>query len=83
VLNGVEIKDFWVQLATALAVISMTVGNGCVGAAHIKRLLAYSSIAQAGYDACRRGGAASDSTCHAGTDSQGQEQAVAAIIFTW
>lgn len=40
----------WVNLATALAILSMTVGNLlALAQTNIKRLLAYSSIAQAGY----------------------------------
>ncbi|MDI9639613.1 NADH-quinone oxidoreductase subunit N [Anaerolineae bacterium CFX9] len=50
VIGGQEIQAFWVQLAAALAVLSMTVGNLiALGQKNIKRLLAYSSIAQAGY----------------------------------
>ena len=50
VINGQEIQAFWVQLAAALAVISMTLGNViALAQRNIKRLLAYSSIAQAGY----------------------------------
>jgi NADH-quinone oxidoreductase subunit N len=73
VLNGVEIQGFWVQLATALAVISMTLGNVvALAQRNIKRLLAYSSIAQAGYTLI--GVAALQAT-------GAQEQAVAAIVF--
>ena len=73
VLNGMEIQGFWVQLATALAVISMTLGNVvALAQRNIKRLLAYSSIAQAGYTLI--GVAALQAT---GV----QEQAVAAIAF--
>ncbi len=50
VLNGQEIASFWVQLASVLAVVSMTLGNAvALAQKNIKRLLAYSSIAQAGY----------------------------------
>ncbi len=50
VINGQEIQQFWVQLAAALAVISMTLGNVvALAQKNVKRLLAYSSIAQAGY----------------------------------
>jgi NADH-quinone oxidoreductase subunit N len=50
VLNGQEIAGFWVQLASVLAVVSMTLGNVvALAQKNIKRLLAYSSIAQAGY----------------------------------
>jgi NADH-quinone oxidoreductase subunit N len=82
VLNGIEVKDFWVQLATALAVISMTVGNViALAQRNIKRLLAYSSIAQAGYTLV--GVAALQATTLATPEQAllAQEQAVAAIIF--
>lgn len=50
VIGGQEIQGFWVQLAGALAVITMTLGNLlALSQRNIKRLLAYSSIAQAGY----------------------------------
>lgn len=73
VLNGVEIQNFWVQLATALAVISMTLGNVvALAQRNIKRLLAYSSIAQAGYTLI---GVAALQV------SASQEHAIAAIAF--
>ncbi len=50
VIDGQFIQDFWVQLAAVVAVISMTLGNVlALSQTNIKRLLAYSSIAQAGY----------------------------------
>ncbi|MBZ0299287.1 MAG: NADH-quinone oxidoreductase subunit N [Anaerolineae bacterium] len=50
VLGNQDIQSFWVQLAAAMAVISMTLGNVlALSQRNIKRLLAYSSIAQAGY----------------------------------
>ena len=50
VINGQEIQNFWVTLVTALAVVSMTFGNVvALAQRNVKRLLAYSSIAQAGY----------------------------------
>jgi len=50
VINGQMISSFWTQLAAVLAVISMTFGNiVALAQKNIKRLLAYSSIAQAGY----------------------------------
>ena len=50
VIGGSEIQGFWVQLMVASAVISMTVGNVvALSQKNIKRMLAYSSIAQAGY----------------------------------
>ncbi len=50
VIGGFAIQDFWVALVSATAVISMTLGNlVALWQRNIKRLLAYSSIAQAGY----------------------------------
>jgi NADH-quinone oxidoreductase subunit N len=50
VVDGQAIKQFWIGLMAAAAVISMTVGNVlALSQSNIKRLLAYSSIAQAGY----------------------------------
>jgi NADH-quinone oxidoreductase subunit N len=50
VLGGTEVQPFWINLAIAIAVLSMTFGNlVALGQTNIKRLLAYSSIAQAGY----------------------------------
>ena len=50
VIGGHEIQAFWVSLAALMAVISMTLGNVlALSQRNIKRLLAYSSIAQAGY----------------------------------
>lgn len=73
VLNGTEVHDYWVQLASALAVISMTLGNVvALGQCNIKRMLAYSSIAQAGYTLI---GVAALHAVNV------QEQAVAAIAF--
>jgi NADH-quinone oxidoreductase subunit N len=73
VINGQEIQNFWTQLAAALAVVSMTLGNVvALVQKNIKRLLAYSSIAQAGYTLV--GVAALSSTA-------GQQNAVAAIAF--
>jgi NADH-quinone oxidoreductase subunit N len=50
VIGEQSIQTYWVQLVAVLAVISMTVGNVlALPQKNIKRLLAYSSIAQAGY----------------------------------
>lgn len=50
VIGGHEIQAFWVALAAFMAVVSMTLGNVlALSQRNIKRLLAYSSIAQAGY----------------------------------
>jgi NADH-quinone oxidoreductase subunit N len=50
VVNGLPIDSFWANLAAVVAVISMTLGNViALAQTNIKRLLAYSSIAQAGY----------------------------------
>jgi NADH-quinone oxidoreductase subunit N len=48
--QGAQPTQVWVQLVAALAVVSMTLGNLlALPQKNIKRLLAYSSIAQAGY----------------------------------
>jgi NADH-quinone oxidoreductase subunit N len=50
VIGGQAMQGFWVQLAAVMAVVSMTLGNVlALSQRNIKRLLAYSSIAQAGY----------------------------------
>ncbi|NWF68168.1 MAG: NADH-quinone oxidoreductase subunit N [Chloroflexi bacterium] len=50
VIGDYVIQNFWVQFMAAAAVISMTLGNViALSQKNIKRLLAYSSIAQAGY----------------------------------
>jgi NADH-quinone oxidoreductase subunit N len=49
-IDGWAIQDFWLQLVVAASVISMTLGNVlALSQRNIKRLLAYSSVAQAGY----------------------------------
>ncbi|NDJ78679.1 MAG: NADH-quinone oxidoreductase subunit N [Chloroflexi bacterium] len=48
--NVRDYSDLWVQLAVVLSVLTMTLGNVlALVQTNIKRLLAYSSIAQAGY----------------------------------
>ena len=50
VLGDQVIQNFWVGLMAVLATVSMTLGNVlALPQRNIKRLLAYSSIAQAGY----------------------------------
>ena len=50
VLGGVVIQEFWVNLLVVISIVSMTLGNViALRQSNIKRLLAYSSIAQAGY----------------------------------
>jgi NADH-quinone oxidoreductase subunit N len=50
VIGSVEIRDFWLALIAAASVVSMTLGNlVALQQRNVKRLLAYSSIAQAGY----------------------------------
>jgi len=50
IFQGNDPTRFWVQLIAILAVITMTVGNLlALVQKNIKRLIAYSSIAQAGY----------------------------------
>ncbi len=47
---GVVMQDFWVNLLVVVSIVSMTLGNVvALRQSNIKRLLAYSSIAQAGY----------------------------------
>ena len=49
-VHGVVIQDFWVNLLVVVSIASMTLGNVvALRQSNIKRLLAYSSIAQAGY----------------------------------
>ncbi|PJF40912.1 MAG: NADH-quinone oxidoreductase subunit N [Chloroflexi bacterium] len=49
-LSGESLQNFWIQLMAVFAVLSMTLGNVlALSQKNIKRLLAYSSIAQAGY----------------------------------
>ena len=49
-VGGVDYSELWVPTLTLLAVITMTLGNLlALVQRNIKRLLAYSSIAQAGY----------------------------------
>jgi NADH-quinone oxidoreductase subunit N len=75
VMGGQDIQNFWVQLMAASAVISMTVGNlVALAQRNIKRLLAYSSIAHAGYTLI--GVASLQSATQAG-----QTQAVASVAF--
>jgi NADH-quinone oxidoreductase subunit N len=70
-IGETQIPDFWVALMAASAVVSMTLGNFvALRQKNIKRLLAYSSIAQAGY------------TLVGVAAIQGQsEQSVASIAF--
>lgn len=50
VVGGVEIQNFWINLLIVASVLSMTVGNVlALSQKNLKRLLAYSSIAQGGY----------------------------------
>jgi NADH-quinone oxidoreductase subunit N len=50
IIDGNSMQEFWLALVSALAVVSMIVGNTmALVQKNVKRLLAYSSIAQAGY----------------------------------
>ncbi len=50
VVGGAELQTYWVPLMAVLATVTMTVGNVlALSQRNIKRLLAYSSVAQAGY----------------------------------
>ncbi len=69
-IGGAEIHGFWVTAMTVLAVVTMALGNiVALAQRNIKRLLAYSSIAQAGYALIGLAAIAS------------QEASVAAIAF--
>jgi len=47
---GISVQEFWVNLLVVLSILSMTLGNVvALRQSNIKRMLAYSSIAQAGY----------------------------------
>jgi len=49
-IAGVVIQDFWVNLLVVVSIVTMTLGNVvALRQSNVKRLLAYSSIAQAGY----------------------------------
>ncbi|MCY3834535.1 MAG: NADH-quinone oxidoreductase subunit N, partial [Chloroflexi bacterium] len=49
-IAGVVMQDFWVNLLVVVSIVTMTLGNVvALRQSNIKRLLAYSSIAQAGY----------------------------------
>lgn len=49
-VEGREMQAFWVSLMTVISIVSMTLGNVlALRQTNIKRMLAYSSIAQAGY----------------------------------
>lgn len=75
VIGDQVMQSFWVQLASVMAVISMTLGNVlALSQRNIKRLLAYSSIAQAGYTLI--GVAAIQAQT-----PEGQAQAVASVGF--
>ncbi len=75
VIGDQAMQPFWVQLAAAMAVLSMTLGNVlALSQRNIKRLLAYSSIAQAGYTLI--GVAAIQAQT-----PEGQAQAVASVGF--
>lgn len=50
VIGGQSIQHFWIVLITIISVVTMTLGNVlALRQSNIKRMLAYSSIAQAGY----------------------------------
>lgn len=50
VVDGYLVHEFWIRFVIASAILSMTIGNVlALSQTSIKRLLAYSSIAQAGY----------------------------------
>ncbi|HVF55470.1 MAG TPA: NADH-quinone oxidoreductase subunit N [Pyrinomonadaceae bacterium] len=73
---GAQVHEAWLQALTVLAMLTMTIGNVvALVQNNVKRMLAYSSIAHAGYALVGfvAAGAASDSAQ--------QSDAVAAVIF--
>ena len=63
-VGQVSYSEYWVQLFAILAVVTMTLGNVlALTQSNIKRLIAYSSVAQAGYTLV---GVAAISTQHPG-----------------
>lgn len=49
-IDGQQIQTFWINLVVAASIVSMTVGNVlALVQSNVKRMLAYSSVAQAGY----------------------------------
>lgn len=80
VVNGVAIQDFWVSLVVVISIITMTFGNVvALRQTNIKRLLAYSSIAQAGYTLM--GLAALQATVSPSPDLDPRMFAVASVSF--
>lgn len=79
-IGTVEIQDFWVALISTAAVLSMLIGNFvALSQKNIKRLLAYSSIAQAGYTLI--GIAALQTPTTEMLPAEVHQQAIAAIAF--
>jgi NADH-quinone oxidoreductase subunit N len=71
VIGDVAVQDYWILFVAVAAVLSMTLGNVlALSQRNIKRLLAYSSIAQAGYTLIGVAALQSEST-----------QGVAAVAF--
>lgn len=82
VIGGHEIQNFWVQLVAVFSVISMTVGNVvALSQRNIKRMLAYSSIAQAGYTLIGVAAIQSQVTTDPNLQRLAGQQAVAAVSF--
>lgn len=71
-----QLHDAWVNALVALAILTMTVGNlAALVQTNVKRLLAYSSIAHAGYALV--GFVAAGAT----PDAAERQEAIAAVVF--
>lgn len=80
VIDGQDMHNFWVNMIAAVSVISMLLGNVlALSQRNIKRLLAYSSIAQAGYTLI--GVAAIQSQAGVALADTAAVQGVAAVAF--
>ena len=83
IVAGIGIQEFWVNLLVVMSIVSMTLGNVlALRQTNIKRLLAYSSIAQAGYTLI---GVAALQTINpgivAGSDVAPQAYALSSVAF--
>lgn len=73
---SVALHDSWISALTVMAILTMTVGNvAAIMQDNVKRMLAYSSIAHAGYALVGFIGAGMART------AQGRDEAIAAVAF--
>ena len=74
--SGGQVHSAWLSALVALAIITMTVGNvAALVQSNVKRMLAYSSIAHAGYALVGFVAAG------AATDAAQRNEAIAAVVF--